>query len=274
MIKKALITGASDGIGRETAIELAKIGYSIHVLGINKERGIELLKILNRQLSDGEHELFIVDLSEMKQVNKFLNYYTNRYKSLDILVLNAGIFPKKKTLSKDGIDLSFSVGYVSRYLFSIKLNTLLEKSNIGKVIHISGSVVGKIHYSKLNKPTYNKMTSVWQNSVGSALIVNNWKKITQSSVAHMHWNPGIVNTQTVKSQSKTVQILSKLMGMIEPNKAGKMLAQNIEQYKANEVNGKFFLKGTMKTKNIKHNSQKLKDLLKFSISFTSQQYKN
>ncbi|MCG8582669.1 MAG: SDR family NAD(P)-dependent oxidoreductase [Bacteroidales bacterium] len=270
MSKSVLITGSTDGIGKATAIELAKKGYSIHVLGLNKERGEHVLKILKQHYPKRKHELFCVDLSKMKEVNLFLDAYIQRFKSLDVLILNAGIFPKKTTLSDDGIDMSFSVGYISRYLFSIKLNKLLVQSPIGEVVHINGSVIGEIKYSQLQAPKYNTMTSVWQNSVGSALLVHNWNQISNSNVSHMHWNPGVVNTQTVKSQGAIVRYLSKLMGMIEPEQAGQMLASHIDSVSQQEMASKFYSKGKLqKTKSkILKGQDLLKELLEFSKSFT------
>ncbi|BDD06748.1 SDR family NAD(P)-dependent oxidoreductase [Aureibacter tunicatorum] len=270
MEKTALITGATDGIGKATAIALAKKDYTIHVLGIDKKRGEETLSTLNELNPNGKHKLFITDLSDLKQIDTFIHEYTQQYQSLDVLLLNAGIFQNKPTLSKSGIDLAFAIGYVSRYIFSVKLNPLLAKSRIGKVIHVNGSVVGEIKFNQLTNPKYNSMTSVWQNSVGSALLAYHWQSISSSKVAHMHWNPSIVNTQTVKSQSSIVRFLSKLAGMIEPEKAGQMLADNIDQTPRSESTGAFYVKGKKKKakKSIANGTARLKELLQFSKKFT------
>jgi NAD(P)-dependent dehydrogenase (short-subunit alcohol dehydrogenase family) len=270
MEKTALITGGTDGIGRATAIELSKRGYSVHLLGINERRGNQLLDHLNLLYPDGDHRLFITDLSKKKEVNSFLDSYIRKFKKLDVLVLNAGIFPKKTILSDDGIDKSFSIGFVSRYMFSVKLNRLLSRSSIAKVVHINGSVVGSIRYSQLEVPTYGKMTSVWQNSVASALLVNYWDRLSGGNVAHTHWNPGIVNTDTVKSQGIVVRYLSKLMGMIEPERAGEMLAMHIDGNRSNDTTSRFFVKGKPQKvkKRIENGDKELNELIDFSEQFT------
>lgn len=265
----ALITGATDGIGRATAIELARMKYTVHILGRNTAKGEETLNNLKEIYPDGAHEFFFCDLSTTDAVHTFLDGYTQLYQRLDVLVLNAGIFPAKTTLSADGLDLSFSVGYVSRYLFSIRLNKLLTASTPGKVIHVCGSVIGNIQYEKLKKPTYNKIKSVWQTSVGSAFLTYHWKSLTHTNVTHTHWNPGIVNTQTVQSQSFIVRFLSGLMGMIEPNVAGQLLAQHIQQSTTETTYGHFYSNGQPKSPPKQMTDRKkLQDLLTFSESFT------
>ena len=266
-LKTALITGATDGIGKATALALAKQKFSIHVLGLNKTNGYKVLTQLNEIYPEGEHQLFICDLSTKKNVNTFLEQYLQKYTKLDVLILNAGIHPKKNILSKDGIDKTFSVGFISRYMLAVKLNSLLNTSILKKVIHICGSTVGSIQYDKLNNPTYSKLKSVWQNSIASALLVYHWQKISHSSVQHIHWNPGIVNTRTVQSQPKYVQFLSKLFGMIEPDEAGKQLASVITSNSSTQ----FYVKAKPITKiptKIK-NKTNLAKLLQFTEEFTA-----
>ncbi|KAB1154198.1 SDR family NAD(P)-dependent oxidoreductase [Tenacibaculum aiptasiae] len=266
MNKLTLITGATDGIGKFTALQLAQDGYSVHILGRDKAKGSKVLETLNKLNPLGNHCLFICDLSKINEVKRFLNSYLKQNNKLDVLILNAGIHPKKLTISEDGIDTTFSVGYISRYLFSAKLNPLLEKSDIKKVIHICGSIVGKISYDKLENPTYSKLKSVWQNSIGSAILVYHWKKLLNTSVTHLHWNPGIVNTQTVKSQSNLIQLLSKYFGMIEPKEAAKKIAAIINS-NSNELfykNGEGYNKIPKKIKS----KNELLRLISFSENFT------
>lgn len=265
-----LITGSTEGIGAATAIEFAKRHYSVHILGRNKTKGEKVLEQLQSYNPEGNHLFFSADLSVKADVKRFLDNYLKEQSSLDILILNAGIHPKSNTLSRDGIDITFSIGYISRYMFAVRLNKLLSASKLGKVIHINGSVIGKIHFDELSNPRYNKMISVWQNSIGSALLVSNWKTFTNTNVEHIHWNPGIVNTQTVKSQSKVVQLLSKALGMVEANKAGECIASFVTENSEKNIGGNFYSKGKLKKKPKLHSDKALfKKLIEYSESFTN-----
>ncbi len=274
MEKLALITGATRGIGKATALELAKLGYTLHIIGTNREKGEEVLKKLHINNSEGKHELFIVDLSKKKDVNNFLDSYIEKYSTLDVLMLNAGIFPDKLLLSEDGIDKSFSIGYISRYMFAVRLNKLLQNSPIGKVVHINGGVIGGINYDQLSNPQYKKIASVWQCSVGGALLVNFWQKLSNTDVAHMHVIPGFVDTEINRSQGTLMRFISKTFGM-KPQKAGAILANHINTASKVDVAGKFFIKDKLKkTKQSILNGEDLLDkLIKYSESFTNISFK-
>ncbi len=270
MNKTALVTGGTDGIGRSTAIELAKRNYSVQVLGRNKDRGEEVLKILRDVNPSGKHDLFILDLSVMKDVKAFLDNYLMKHKTLDVLIMSAGIYPKEPQISVDGIDKSFSIGSISRYLFSVRLDGILGRSPIGKAVHVNGGVFGKIHYDQLEAPKYSRIKGVWQNSVVGALLIHNWTALSDSGVAHMHWLPGLVRTNILSTQGFLIKtVLAKLIGM-EPSVAGKMLADNIEMVSKQDTAGKFYIQGKLKNtpKKIQDSSSTLEELLNFLSKFT------
>lgn len=270
MNKTVLITGSTKGIGKFTAFAMANKGYSVHVLGRDITEGKRVLDRLMSINSKGEHQFFECNLSSKDEVIQFLKMYTSKFTSLDVLILNAGIYNTKKQFSLDGIDVAFSVGYISRYIFSVLLNPLLERSIEKKVLHICGSVVGDIQYDKLEKVNYSPIKGVWQNSVGSAFLVSNWSEISDSQVAHAHWNPGVVNTNTVKSQSKLIQFLSKLAGMKEPDAVGLQIAKAIAGMPTEVWKGAYFSKGKSISPSLKRikDKHKLSDLLNFSEAFT------
>jgi NAD(P)-dependent dehydrogenase (short-subunit alcohol dehydrogenase family) len=85
-MKTAIVTGASTGIGKATAIELGKRGYGVGIVGRNKERLVETEKLV------GQAESFVCDLSDVAQVNSLIQNVRERYKHLDVLINIAGIW--------------------------------------------------------------------------------------------------------------------------------------------------------------------------------------
>lgn len=228
MSKRALITGATDGIGKAVATELARQGYEIDVLGRNPARGSLTLEELQNIAPKANHRLFLVDLSSINACEAFLKSYLDETTALDLLILNANTYQDKLSVSGDGVELNFAVGCVSRYLFIKYLDPLLQKSENARVVHIGGiSSAPDIRYNKLSQPDYSMIHSIWQASAGSALLALHFSNSAGSTVAHQFINPGVVNTKTVSDRSFLIRNLSRLFGMIQPDECGRRITRHL-----------------------------------------------
>lgn len=262
--KTVLITGATDGIGKATALLFARQKYNIHLVARNRDKGNELLEKINSLYPEGEHRLFLTDLSDVKSTEEFLEGYSKTQQKLDKLILCAGVFVPGNSVNNKGLDLTFVVNYLSRYMFVAKLSHLLEKSGDAKVIYLGGSRFVNIRYDDISNPKYNKMFAIWQASTASAFMAS-FLDNPERNVRHIYWCPGIVNTALVKSQSYLMQKLSVLFGMIEPEEA----ADNLWNIIANE-NRNFFIKKNGKDfpKKIVNNKFQFERLMEFSAQIT------
>jgi len=269
-MKTVLITGSTDGIGKATAIELAKNGYTIHALGLNEKKGKETLSLLKKANPNGDHRLNLIDLSTIESNKKFLIEYKEENEKLDLLILCAGALPKKTIITKEGYDLTFAVGYISRYMFASSLNSILEKSEDSRVIYLGDYEVMKdLDFKRIEKPDYKPMTATTMGYMGCAQLVTFLQKNGFTKVAQEFMHPGHVNTQQMKSQNFLIRFLFKIIGSIEPEQAGKNIAQHILTTNTKEVSGKFYRAG--KSKNVKKLNSKLnhfKEVLRFSEKLT------
>ena len=239
--KVALVTGATDGIGKATALQLAQHGYAIHALGRSDARGKRTLAELNAIGSDRAHRLFLVDLGDMTAVHEFLRQYTRNYDTLDLLVLNANIWLGKVGTSADGVDLIFAIGYLSRYLFSIRLNALLACGDGARVVHVGGTGAGRaIDYDKLARPDYGVLKATFQSYAASACLAYFLNLLGITSVPHEILDPGIVNTRQIRERNVVLRVLARLTGLIEPEEAGRRIVRHILDTRAEAVASKFY----------------------------------
>ena len=170
-MRTALISGSTDGVGRSLAAELAKQGYTVHVLGRNRHRGEEVIDGLRTVARDRPHEFFQADLSTLRGNARFLDDYLDRQVGLDLLVLNANVPPHKLEVSEDGPDTIFMISCVSRYLFSARLDGLLAGSAGARVMHIGGaSLVSDIDYGELKRPRHSGLKATAMGFMGSCYI--------------------------------------------------------------------------------------------------------
>lgn len=134
--KKILITGATDGIGRQTAIRLAEKGATLILHGRKKSRGTELLEEINA-ISDNGASYVNADLSSLQEVMKLAGIIKNEHNELDVLINNAGVFKREQSFSKDAYELTFAVNHLAHFSLSLQLLPLLKASKQGRIVTVS-----------------------------------------------------------------------------------------------------------------------------------------
>ncbi|WP_281986491.1 SDR family NAD(P)-dependent oxidoreductase [Aquimarina aggregata] len=138
MNKTILITGSTDGIGKLTAIKLAKDGYTIYVHGRNKEKLntviLEIKELSNNEKIDG----FVADFSDLNDVQKMAAQINDKIPKLDVLINNAGIF-KTSTSSSKGFDVRLVVNYLAPYVLTNRILSIIKKSEAPRIINLSSA---------------------------------------------------------------------------------------------------------------------------------------
>ena len=238
-MKKVLITGGTNGIGKAISEHLARYGYEIHVIGRNKEKGEKAIKELQKINPKASHKFYSVDLSLIEDNKRFLEEYKKENDSLDLLILNANLRPSKNSnLTTEGYNDVFITGYFSRYLFTIELEELLNNSKEGIIAHIGDArLIQKIDESNIKGNDISGTKSLLASYTASAYIAYflNSKGITKAPA--MFINPGMVDTNigTDKKTSFWIRMLSK-----KPEEVGKRIASNILSINKNDTKIKFY----------------------------------
>lgn len=128
---KCIITGSTDGIGRETAIKMANFGYDLVLPVRNLEKG-EKLK-LEIQKSNTKCHIYLsqCDFADLDSVANFVNELEKNNQVCQVLINNIGIWNKKKELTKQGLEATFAVNHLSVFLLTslILAKNLLQPSS-------------------------------------------------------------------------------------------------------------------------------------------------
>src|SRR3954467_12863463 len=106
-----LVTGASDGIGRQTALELSRKGARVLVHGRNEKRAAQAVKELVAANPEAELEPVWGDFASMKEVEAMAERVRKAHSSLDVLLNNAGVFVHERRLTADGFELTMAVNH-------------------------------------------------------------------------------------------------------------------------------------------------------------------
>eukprot|EP00124_Ichthyophonus_hoferi_P002275 Ihof_evm3s149 gene=Ihof_evmTU3s149 len=126
--KNVLLTGATGGIGKETARALASCGAQVFLACLNKEEGERAATEIRKQLlkNSGEITVMTIDLASFQSVREFSVEFHAKSIPLHVLICNAAICQSKYTETVDGIELNFQVNYLSNFLLVHLLRDCLE----------------------------------------------------------------------------------------------------------------------------------------------------
>jgi retinol dehydrogenase 12 len=149
--KICLVTGSNSGIGKETAVGLAKMGATVVMVGRNKERGEKAQKEIVKQSGNCSVDLMICDLSSMESIRQFAEEFKKKYKRLDVLINNAGAVFNKREVTPEGFERTFAVNYLGPFLLTHELMDMLKSSAPSRIINVSSGLAkdGKVDLDDL-----------------------------------------------------------------------------------------------------------------------------
>ncbi|QJD97967.1 SDR family NAD(P)-dependent oxidoreductase [Mucilaginibacter robiniae] len=143
--RTTVITGATSGIGKETALALAKKDHALYLLVRNVQKGEQLKKELVEQT--GNRSIFVLhcDLADMQTVKQAADELKGKLFAINTLINNAGGINMHREESKDGIELTFAVNHLGHFLLTLSLMPLLERGQ-ARVINVSSEAhkMGKV----------------------------------------------------------------------------------------------------------------------------------
>jgi retinol dehydrogenase 14 len=134
--KTVLVTGATDGIGKATAHQLAGLGAQVVIHGRSASRLQQVAGEIARATGT-RPETLQADFASLAQVRSCAEEIIRRWKRLDVLVHNAGVFVQQRTLTIDGFESTFAVNHLAPFLLTHLLMGLLKQSAPARIVVVS-----------------------------------------------------------------------------------------------------------------------------------------
>ena len=152
-----MVTGATAGIGRETARGLARLGARVIVGGRDEAKTRAVVKSIRNSTGNPHIDYVLGDLSSIEQTLALAEQVKNRYERLDVLVNNVGAVFLSREETVDGLEQTFALNYlVGHYLLTLKLLDLLQASAPARIINVSSSahLMGRLHFNDLQSQRF------------------------------------------------------------------------------------------------------------------------
>ena len=138
--KTCLVTGATGGIGRQTALRLAALGATVITVARDQHRGAAVAEEIRQRVPSSRVETLTADLSSLGQVRRLADEVLARHDRLDVLVNNAGVITMRPHMTVDGLETTFATNHLAPFLLTNLLRGLLEASAPARVVTVSSAV--------------------------------------------------------------------------------------------------------------------------------------
>ncbi len=196
--KTILITGSTDGIGRQTALELAHSGHKVIIHGRNPERVKTVFNEIQKATGNDGLDYVVADLSSHEEVRKMAETIKSKFSVLDVLINNAGVFRSNRELSKDEFEMTFAVNHLAHFLLTNLLLDTIKKADNGRIVTVSSmahssdidfdNLQGEKFFDGYTAYAYSKLCNI-------LFTFHLAEKLTGSNVTANCLHPGVISTK-------------------------------------------------------------------------------
>ncbi|MCX6060616.1 MAG: SDR family NAD(P)-dependent oxidoreductase [Chloroflexi bacterium] len=215
--KIVLITGGTGGIGKQTALTLAKMGARIIITGRAKTSGDETVAEIKQASGNPNVDLLLGDLSAQAEIHSLANQFKIKNQRLDVLINNAGLASSKRELTADGIESNFAVNVIAPFLLTRLLMDSLKASPSARVINLmGGDVPAKLDMGNLQgQRSFDGLNSYSQSKLAMMLMTYEFaRRVQGANVTVNVCYPGQASTNMTRSV--TPEMFPRFMRFIFP----------------------------------------------------------
>ncbi len=243
--KICCITGGTSGIGKETALALARMGATIILPARNLELAATVKKEIMDKTGNANIDIMPCDLVLFDSIRSFAKMFLAKYDRLHILVNNAGIMEPTRQISRDGIERTFAVNHLAPFLLTNLLLETIKQSAPARIVNVSSDgyksgtinfddIEGKQQYSGFRVYAQSKLANILFTQKLSSMLIG-----TGVTVNALH--PGMTATNLLNLLPPFVRPLAKMF-MLTPAQGAETTVYLASSPEAAMTTGKYFIK--------------------------------
>ncbi|MBI3944273.1 MAG: SDR family NAD(P)-dependent oxidoreductase [Chloroflexi bacterium] len=238
-----LVTGATSGIGKATAMAVAQAGGTVVLVARNKSKGAATLAEIQKATGNNKIDLLQADLSSLDSVRLAAQEFKRRYSRLDALINNAAVIVDKRILTADGLEMIFATNHLGPFLLTNLLLETLVRSAPARVVNVTAPSTTKIDFDDLQGARkYNAIMAFGASKAANLLFTFALaRRLQNRGVTANAYHPGIVRTNLMGQAPVPMRYISVLMNLFgrTPERAADGLVQLVSSSRFDGVTGKF-----------------------------------
>ncbi len=240
--KVCLITGATGGIGRETALALARKGAEVVLVARSRERGEATREEIAREAGNSGISLLLADLASQAQIRHLAGECRRRHDRLHVLINNAGTFTWRRRLTDDGLETQFAVNHLAPFLLTNLLLELLISSSPARIITVASESHrhGRLAWENLQgEKGYSGLRAYGTSKLANVLFTRELaRRLAGTGVTANAVHPGVVATEILLGSFPPLRLLKPFMWT--PEQGAEPLVHLAADREGEEVSGRYF----------------------------------
>lgn len=243
-----LVTGATDGIGRATALALARQGGRVIIHGRDPDKTAATLQELQEATGNAELHTVLADFASLEQVAALADEVAAQFPELNVLINNAGHLTDHRQLSADGYELTFAVNYLAPCLLTLRLLETLKANTPARIVNVASTALGGgvIDFADLQLEYNFRGWQAYANSKLANVLFSHMlaEQLAGSGVVSNSLCPGLIDTNFFHTNQVFSQSRYEAMqpGMRSPEEGALVPLYLATDPAAAAINGEFFIR--------------------------------
>jgi retinol dehydrogenase 12 len=209
-----LITGATDGVGKLTAMELAAKGFAIVMAARNAAKAEMVRQEIATATGNHGVDFIVADLTSLRQTRQLATEFKRKFSHLDVLINNAGVFLPMRAVTEDNNETMYQVNYLSHFLLTNLLLEELKNSGQGRIVNLTSNIYTLGRFEVKNLQGQLRFSGIGAYASSKLLMlmftIELARRMRATGVTANAVHPGIVKTQMMLGASGLFKVISWL----------------------------------------------------------------
>jgi retinol dehydrogenase 14 len=246
--RTALVTGATSGIGVETARALAALGWRVLVHARSRTRGAATRDDIVRTTGNENVHVLLADLSSMDEVRRLAADVRARFDALHVLVNNAGVFLRDRSLTVDGFERTFAINHLAPFVLTRELLPLLEASAPARVVTVSSVAhwSGRLALDDIHlEHGYSSLRAYGRSKLANIMFTHALaRRLSGTGVTATCLHPGVIPTRLGSETVNLFSVFYRTLGafMIGPERGARTSVYLASSPDVEGVSGAYFVR--------------------------------